>query len=325
MTGVSLGQQLATSGEKLRMPDGFSAELLYTVPKEQGSWVTMTTDPKGRLIVSDQYGSLYRVDVANDFKVEPLNIKLGSAQGLLCAFDSLYVVSSYGNNKKPPGLYRLKDTNGDDQYDEIKMLHEMNGGGEHGPHAVILSPDKKSIYVCAGNHTRLPKPDLSRVPRLWAEDQVIPRLPDAGGHAVGKMAPGGWICKSDPDGKNFELISCGYRNQYDIAFDRNGELFTWDADMEWDVGLPWYRPTRVCHATSGSEFGWRHGSGKWPSYFPDSLPSVVDVGPGSPTGITFGYGAKFPAKYQDALFISCLLYTSPSPRDQRGSRMPSSA
>ena len=26
-----------------------------------------------------------------------------------------------------------------------------------------------------------------------------------------------------------------------------------------------------------------------------------------------------------ALFISCLLYTSPSPRDQRGSRMPSSA
>ena len=26
-----------------------------------------------------------------------------------------------------------------------------------------------------------------------------------------------------------------------------------------------------------------------------------------------------------ALFLSCLLYTSPSPRDQRGSRMPSSA
>ena len=27
----------------------------------------------------------------------------------------------------------------------------------------------------------------------------------------------------------------------------------------------------------------------------------------------------------DGVFISCLLYTSPSPRDQRGSRMPSSA
>ena len=118
------------------------------------------------------------------------------------------------------------------------------------------------------------------------------------------MAPGGWICKTDPDGESFELISTGYRNEYDIAFDPNGELFTYDADMEWDVGLPWYRPTRVCHVTSGSEYGWRHGSGKWPEYYPDNLPPVVNIGPGSPTGIAFGTGAKFPAKYQHALFIA---------------------
>ena len=31
------------------------------------------------------------------------------------------------------------------------------------------------------------------------------------------------------------------------------------------------------------------------------------------------------AKYKDHGFKNCLLYTSPSPRDQRGSRMPSSA
>ena len=29
----------------------------------------------------------------------------------------------------------------------------------------------------------------------------------------------------------------------------------------------------------------------------------MNIGPGSPTGVTFGYGAKFPAKYQEALFI----------------------
>jgi putative heme-binding domain-containing protein len=29
----------------------------------------------------------------------------------------------------------------------------------------------------------------------------------------------------------------------------------------------------------------------------------VDIGPGSPTGVCFGYGAKFPQKYQDALYI----------------------
>src|SRR5262249_43824762 len=35
----------------------------------------------------------------------------------------------------------------------------------------------------------------------------------------------------------------------------------------------------------------------------DNLPPVLDIGPGSPTGVCFGYGAKFPAKYQNAFFI----------------------
>ena len=80
-------------------------------------------------------------------------------------------------------------------------------------------------------------------------------------------------------------------------------MFVYDADMEWDMGMPWYRPTRVIHATSGSEFGWRSGTGKWPAYYVDSLPPMVDIGPGSPVGVEFGYGAKFPAKYQKALYI----------------------
>jgi putative heme-binding domain-containing protein len=117
------------------------------------------------------------------------------------------------------------------------------------------------------------------------------------------MAPGGWIARVTPDGSHWELVSTGYRNTYDIAFNKAGELFAYDSDMEWDVGLPWYRPTRLVHATSGSEFGWRNGSGKWPDYYPDSLGSVVDVGRGSPTGIVFGYGADFPARYQRALFL----------------------
>ena len=298
----------AGAADKFKLPAGFSAELLYSVPKEQGSWVSITTDPQGRLITSDQYGKLYRVTPSGgEVTVESINLNIGQAQGLLCAFDSLYVVSTGGNKqeKRAAGLYRIRDTNGDDTYNSVEKLREFSGQkSEHGPHAVILSPDKKSIYVCAGNHTNIPNPEKSRVPRNWQEDQLITRLPDANGHAVGKMAPGGWICKTDPDGKTFEMISSGYRNQYDIAFDPNGELFTYDADMEYDVGLPWYRPTRVCHAVSGSEFGWRHGSGKWPEYYPDNVAPVINIGPGSPTGIVFGTGAKFPAKYQNALFIS---------------------
>jgi putative heme-binding domain-containing protein len=88
-----------------------------------------------------------------------------------------------------------------------------------------------------------------------------------------------------------------------MAFNADGELFTFDSDMEWDWGMPWYRPIRVNHCTSASEFGWRSGSGKWPAYYADSLGAVVDVGVGSPTGVAFGTGAKFPARYQRAFYI----------------------
>jgi putative heme-binding domain-containing protein len=249
---------------------------------------------------------LYRVTVDRktaDTRVEPIDAKIGRAQGLLCAFDSLYVVAHAGEDM-PAGLYRVRDTDDDDQYDSVELLREFEGGGEHGPHAVILGPDRKSLFICAGNNTQIPKPERSIVPRLWQEDQLLPRLPDANGHNVDAMAPGGWVCQTDRDGKQFLLLSTGFRNPFDIAFDPNGELFTFDADMEWDIGLPWYRPTRVCHVVPGSEFGWRNGSGKWPPYYADSLPAAVDIGPGSPTGITFGTGARFPAKYQNSLFIS---------------------
>jgi putative heme-binding domain-containing protein len=221
----------------------------------------------------------------------------------LWAFDSLYVVVNGNPRTFPSGLYRVRDTNGDDKLDKVELLRAINGGGEHGPHAVLLSPDGKKLLVLAGNHTTLPLLSNSYVPRVWAEDQIIPRMWDARGHARGILAPGGWICEVDPDGKIWTLFCNGFRNEYDAAFNRDGELFTYDSDMEWDMNTPWYRPTRVNHCSSGAEFGWRSGTGKFPDYYPDTLGSVVDVGPGSPTGVVFGYGTRFPAKYQNALYV----------------------
>ncbi len=299
----------ATPATNIRVKQGFRVELLYTVPrKPQGSWVSLTSDPKGRLIASDQYGKLFRITPpplggkAADTRVEELPVDLGEAQGLLWAFDSLYVVVNRGR-KYQSGLWRVRSSQDNDTLDTKELLRPIEGSGEHGPHAVVLGPDGKSLYVACGNHTRPMKLSGSLVPRVWGEDFLVPRLWDASGHAVGIMAPAGCIYKVDPDGKDWTLVSMGYRNQYDIAFNREGELFTYDSDMEWDMNLPWYRPTRVCHAVPGSEFGWRGGTGKMYEYHPDNLPPVVNVGPGSPTGVVFGYGARFPAKYQEALFI----------------------
>lgn len=304
-----LREPTATPVENMKVAKDFKVELLYSVPKnEQGSWVNMTPDPKGRLIVSDQYGGLYRVTPPalggkpEDIKIEKINVDIGEAQGLLWAFDSLYVSVNTGG-KYESGIYRVTDSDGDDQLDTVKQLRKLQGRGEHGPHAILLSPEGDSLYIVCGNGTKLTEIENSRVPRVWDEDQILPRTYGRG-FMKGVPAPGGYISKIDPEGKSWELIANGFRNEFDAAFNSAGELFTYDADMEWDMNTPWYRPTRVCHVVSGAEFGWRNGSGKWPAYYPDSVPATVNIGPGSPTGICFGYGAKFPAKFQNSLFIS---------------------
>jgi len=301
----SLGTAAESPVANVRVAKGFKLDMIYMVPKAtQGSWVALCVDPKGRLIAADQNGKLYRITPPNPGRsaaVEPevIGVNLAGAHGLLYAFDCLYVMV---NERGTHGLYRVRDADGDDRYDEVKLLREIKGGGEHGMHSIVLSPDGKSLYVVCGNSTKLTKVDRSRVPFNWGEDNLVTRIPT--GFMDDSLAPQGWIARTDPDGKEWELIAAGMRNPFDIAFNRDGELFTYDADMEWDIGEPWYRPTRVNHVISGAEFGFRNGSAKWPAYYIDSFGAVVDIGPGSPTGITFGYGAKFPEKYREALFIS---------------------
>ncbi len=306
---------------KLKLPDGFEAEHIYSPGEnDQGSWVAMTFDPQGRLITADQYGGLYRLDIpqiGSDSlapRIEKLKVGLdtgqqigmGYAQGLLYAFNSIYVMVNHNANEefdKNTGLYRIQDSNGDEQYDKVTLIRTLEGSpGEHGPHSMILSPDGNSIYLVAGNHVDVPNMDAYRLPAVWDEDNLFPVIKDPRGHANSRMAPGGWIAEIDSLGENWELISAGFRNSFDIAFNEVGDLFTYDSDMEWDFGMPWYRPTRICHVTSGSEFGWRTGNQKWSPVYPDNLPAILNIGQGSPTNVMFGTGSNFPAKYKKALF-----------------------
>ncbi len=287
------------SAPPVTAPPGFKVDLLYTVPKEQGSWVAMTFDAKGRIIASPQEpGGLYRVTLGGDLKVEKITAAVGAAQGLLSAFGSLYVT---GNGKQGTAFYRLREEG--DGYGEPECLLKWPGGmGEHGPHAILKGPDGK-IYAVVGNHVKVPPGLSNRSPhRNYQEDLLLPRMWDPNGHAVNCFAPGGYIVRTDPDGKEWEMFCGGFRNQYDAAFSPEGELFTYDSDMEWDIGTPWYRPTRIYHLVQGGEYGWRSATGKWPVWYPDNLPMAADVGLGSPTGLAFGTGSKFPPKYRRALY-----------------------
>ncbi|PYI83449.1 MAG: heme-binding protein [Verrucomicrobia bacterium] len=298
----------ATPAEKLATLPGFKVELLHSATKEEGSWISMAIDPKGRLIISPQDDRnklpLLRVTLTKQGqieKIEKINQPVWTAMGLLYAFDSLYVS---GNGANGLGLYRLKDTDGDDQYDSLEFLRKIDGAaGEHGSHALVVGPDKK-IYWIHGNFVKLPG-DLSPSSphRNYADDLLLGRMEDGNGFGRGNKPPGCFVLRMDADAKNVELFAAGMRNAYDFDFNAEGEMFTFDSDMEWDWGTPWYRPIRVCHLVSGGDFGFREGTGKWPTYYPDSLPPVVDIGIGSLTGVKFGTKSGFPTKYKKALYI----------------------
>ena len=215
------GRQAARQDRQLRLSlPGFKVELLRSAEPGEGSWVCLAVDPKGRLIISpqDPKDPMLRVVLTSQGqvgKIERIELPVGGAMGLLHAFDSLY---ANGKGKDGLALYRLRDTNGDDQYDSVEVLRKWSGdGGEHGPHGVVLGPDKK-IYVVCGNFVNVPDDVVpASAHKHYGDDIVLPRMEDGNGFGAGKKPPGGFVARMDPDGRNCELFAAGFRN---VTFER---------------------------------------------------------------------------------------------------------
>ncbi len=287
---------------------GYEVTLVHAVARAQhGSWISLAADPRGRLYASDQYGPIYRITLADQPggapTITPVPLKIGGAHGLAWINGSLYAVVGQ-KEVCPPGLYRLRDTDGDGELDQVELLRALDGDGEHGPHAVVAAPDGQSLWVLAGNATRLPELVRSRVPRCWADDALLRPLGALMGSETRGVLPGSWICRTDLDGRAWALHAAGLRNAYSLACDPNGELFTADSDTEFELNLPWYRPTRVVHAVSGADFGWRRGALKIPDGAPDLWPTVLPLGLGSPTAVLFPAGAHLPDPERTALWVA---------------------
>ncbi len=303
---------------ELVLPAGFSAELVYEVPRRQGSWVALTIDDRGRIYAADERGrGLYRLTERADGPplVEELPLGFGAAQGLCTvrrsdgALDLFVMLHPYGSDKVC-GVWRARDVEDDGTFDRVELILPLPGAtGEHGAHAIVAAPDGSGLYVMAGNHVPLADEiAVHHAPPLWQEDQLLPPLPDPNGHAVGVPVPGGWFLKMDFDGGQRELVSIGMRNAYDFAFDRAGHALTYDSDMEWDMGAPWYRAPRILQLAPGADFGWRNGSGKVPDWAEDTLGTVVDTGPASPTGVLHTKDLAFHAPWDDVLLAADWAY-----------------
>jgi len=279
--------------------EGFEVQEIL---KGEGEFLSICTDPQGRFLVSPRQGFLHRINIHNKAKeklhIDTLDVGVVDCQGLLYAYQHLYMMGTGPDGIR--GVYRLKDQDGQGNYGKPFLMKEFPSNGDHSGHTLTLGPDGM-IYFLTGNNNAAPTGEnVKYVNASWHQDRLNPVT---SAYGANQKPPGGYVMRTDSVGNQWEFFAYGLRNPYDMCFSPAGELFTFDSDNEWDVGLPWYRPIRVNHLVSGGDYAWRQSTAKRFDYYPDVWPSIVDLERGSPTATCFGTGAAFPSKYQQALLL----------------------
>ena len=291
--------------ERFQIQKGFGVQRVLS-DEQVGSVIAMTFNEFGHIILSQEDGPLLLVfDKDEDGIPEQVRTycdKVKSCQGILALNGEVFVT---GDGPEGPALYRLTDVDRNGTLEQVKAIVKFKGnGGEHGPHGIRLGPDGM-IYVVLGSHTRYAGKagPGETLPEAY-EGDLLPRYEDPAGHGLGIKAPGGTIIRTNAEGSVVERVAGGIRNAYDLVFHPGGGLFVHDADMESDLDTVWYRPTALFDVTEAGEFGWRTGWAKWPEYYYDRLPNLLETGKGSPTGAVCYEHYMFPARYHNSMFLA---------------------
>jgi putative heme-binding domain-containing protein len=302
---------VAAPDEPLTQTERFKIDPAFVVTEllgheKTGSLIAMTFNEFGHMLISREGGPLLVVFDSNQDgnmdKVREYCTKVQNCQGILALNGEVFVT---GQGPDGVGLYRLADKDQDGKLEDITTLVKFDGPmGEHGPHGIVLGSDGM-LYMTVGGDVRPTVPFTEASPYLNPyEGDLLPRYEDPSGHASEVKAPGAYVMRTDLRGKKVELVAGGFRNAYDLVFNREGELLVHDSDMESDIGTTWYRPTRLYHVTPGGEYGWRTGWSKWPADFVDNLPGILDTGRGAPTGAVLYDHYAFPTQYRGAVFLA---------------------
>ncbi|KAA5546354.1 c-type cytochrome [Roseiconus nitratireducens] len=302
-----------TSGqrERFQIQKGFGVQRVLGDDKV-GSVIAMTFNEFGHLLISQENGPLLLAYDDNGDGI-PETVRtycelVKSCQGILALNGDVFVTA---DGPEGAALYKLVDADRNGTLEKataiVKFVDWKNRPaqpGEHGAHGLRLGPDGM-IYVALGSHVQaVGEVGDGQTYRDPYEGDLLPRYEDPGGHGRGVKAPGGTIVRTNPEGSVVERVAGGLRNPYDIVFHSGGAMFVHDADMESDVDTAWYRPNAIFDVTEAGEFGWRSGWAKWPSYYLDRLPDMLDTGRGSPTGGVCYEHFAFPIRYQNTLFMA---------------------
>lgn len=269
----------------LRLPPGFEV-VEFADSSVANDIFTMTLDPKGRVVVAGRGYLRILLDKDGDGKADGFltvaDAPKEGAMGLLWEGKHLYCIGD-------GGLRRFTDADGDGKADgPSELLHRLKTGGEHDAHAIRRGPDGW-LYVLCGNHA-----DVDKLVKPAATSPI-------------KKPVAGVVLRFSPDFKTVEIVAHGFRNPYDMDFNSDGELFTFDSDNERCVSLPWYEPTRFYHVRPGAHHGWlspqRASFWRLPPYYSDVSAPVCTLGRGSPTGCICYRHGQFPEKYRGGFFL----------------------
>jgi putative heme-binding domain-containing protein len=282
-----LGAAAAPAGEGglgLRVPPGFEVTE-FADSRLANDIYCLTCDPHGRVVVSGPgyirilvEGDGGRAERALEFADGPKD----GAQGLLWEGTSLYVTGD-------GGLRRYRDADGDGRADgPPELICPVRTGGEHNAHAIRRGPDGW-LYVLCGNAAGMNR-TYARLPTSPIKDPV-----------------GGCVLRFTPDLQSSEVVADGFRNPYDMDFNPDGELFTFESDEEASLALPWYEPTRFYQVLAGGHYGWLSPQRAqfWclPPYACDVVAPVLEMGRGSPTGVVCYRHTQFPESYRGGFFL----------------------
>jgi len=172
----------------------------------------------------------------------------------------------------------------------------MNGSGEHGPHSSRSPRRQVDLLRQWQPHRSAEKHGAGADGRL-GRGSLLPRMWTAAATRATSMRP----ADTSPDVGPTAKRSSSSRSA-SATSSTSPSITTASSSPT----TPTWSGTRarpgICprnnHSHHGADFGWRSGAGRGPRNYAVSLNEVVDIGPGSPTGVTFGTGAKFPDKFR---------------------------
>ncbi|MBM3977848.1 MAG: dehydrogenase, partial [Planctomycetes bacterium] len=201
-----------------------------------------------------------------------------------------------------PTAWLYHDDDGDRVADRREEFLTGFGGRDHdhGLHSFVLGPDGM-LYVAVGNAG----PHIVRDRAGWTlRSGSIYR--GGGEHETdnapglvsddGKVWTGGLILRCKRDGTGLEVVAHNFRNQYEVALDCFGRMYTADNDDDGNAGC---RTTWVAELGNYGFFSadgarsWEADRRPWQTTWnahwhqddPGVMPAGTNNGPGGPTGV----------------------------------------